>query len=313
MPHKRSKKSVRDAETAKRGSNLPPSAKATTSLYDDTPKSATRIISGWKFQSEFRGSGRTNSEDTGERDKLKIATSKQNTKNGQSSSSAGKVISTEKGKGKEKLPSILPNESLGEYNRRIESILRPGVSKAMKDAESSKQLEISNLLKDKKINKKKSKLEKLIKDGKLPKEALTNFLKEQEQKEKDKLNKRKRNDNDDLDDDDEEEGSENDEEKKRRKPIKEFKEIEKPRRLNDIVQAPPQLPHLRKSSTPKSNTSSKEAYTAIGNNTSRLPLNAGQKRILEEERERVVKMYREMKAQKEVEREKQAKKPKVKA
>nr|XP_019012318.1 uncharacterized protein I206_03165 [Kwoniella pini CBS 10737]OCF51099.1 hypothetical protein I206_03165 [Kwoniella pini CBS 10737] len=289
-----SKRSVREAETAKKGSNLPPSVKATNSAYDDTPKGASRIISGWKFQSTFRESGRTNSEDIGDTNK------KSNLKNNESNLKLKNQLNTNKGKEKEKLPKILPNETLGDFNRRIEEILRPSVNKAIKEAASLKALEESNLIKEKKFRKKQIKLEKLIKEGKLPKESLEKFLleKKEKEKEKEKSNKRKRLNNDNTNEEEEEEDK-----FKNRKPIKEFKELEKPRRLNDIVQEPPQLPHLRKSSTKiKSNTSSKERYEAVGKNSDKIPLNAGQKRILDEERERVVKMYRELKAKKEEER-----------
>ncbi|WVW79883.1 hypothetical protein I302_101853 [Kwoniella bestiolae CBS 10118] len=288
MPHKRAKRSVREAETAKKGSNLPPSTKALTSAYDDTPKSASRIISGWKFQSEFRSSGKTNSEDTGQ---PKSASSDPSASS--SSNTKSNNVDKGKGKGKEEIPKILPNETLGEYNRRIETLLRGGVSKAIKDAASIKAAEAAQANRDKKVRKRKAKLEKLIKDGKVPKEALEKYLKEVREKELTReKGKRKR----DVEDD-EEEGEGEGEEKEKKRPIKEFREMERPRRLNDIVQAPPQLPHLRKSGQSKG--TGKEVYSAIGRDSGKIPLNAGQKRILEEERERVVRMYREMKARKE--------------
>ncbi|WWC99038.1 hypothetical protein V866_005932 [Kwoniella sp. B9012] len=286
MPHKRAKRSVREAETAKKGTNLAPSSKSLNSAYDDTPKSASRIISGWKFQSEFRKSGKTNSEDTGEYSKPSNSNSNSSTTNGKGK---GKAVD------KSEIPKILPNETLGEYNRRIENLLRSGVSKAIKDAASTKALEVAQANRDKKVRKRKAKLEKLIKDGKVPKEALEKYLKEVREKEEQRNDnhskgKRKR-------DNEEDEELHEDGQGKQTRPAKEFKEMEGPRRLNDIVQAPPQLPHLRKSGEKK--TSTKEAYSAIGKNSDKIPLNAGQKRILEEERERVVRMYREMKAKKE--------------
>ncbi|WWD08766.1 hypothetical protein V865_006879 [Kwoniella europaea PYCC6329] len=289
MPHKRAKRSVREAETAKKGTNLTPSSKSLNSAYDDTPKSASRIISGWKFQSEFRKSGKTNSEDTGEYSKPSNSNSNSSTTNGKGK---GKAVD------KSEIPKILPNETLGEYNRRIENLLRSGVSKAIKDAASTKALEVAQANRDKKVRKRKAKLEKLIKDGKVPKEALEKYLKEVREKEEQRNDnhskgKRKR-------DNEEDEELDGDGQGKQARPAKEFKEMEGPRRLNDIVLAPPQLPHLRKSGEKK--TSTKEAYSAIGKNSDKIPLNAGQKRILEEERERVVRMYREMKAKKEEEK-----------
>ena len=71
---------------------------------------------------------------------------------------------------------------------------------------------------------------------------------------------------------------------------REFAPIPAPRRLNDIVHAPPVLPHLRKAGGIKG-VSESGVFRATG----RTPLNMGQMRILEEERERVIKRYREMK------------------
>ncbi|WWC59863.1 uncharacterized protein I303_102425 [Kwoniella dejecticola CBS 10117] len=342
MPHKRSKRSIREAETAKKGTNLPPSAKAVNAAYDDTPKGASRIISGWKFQSSFRESGRTNSEDTGgsvPRSKAQSGTQSQagssslkgktKAEVGANADADGKVSGPgDKGKGKEKekekgkeqekakatLPKILPNESLGEYNRRIEHILRPGVNKAIKDAASTKALEESQARREKKDRKRQARLEKLVKDGKVPKEVLDRFLREQKEKRDGKKRKRVGGGNGGDDEDEEDEYGEGEGVDgvvggEKRRPIKEFKQMEKPRRLNDIVQEPPQLPHLRKASTtttttttPRASTTSsraKERYGAVGKDSGKIPLNAGQKRILEEERERVVRMYREMKASRE--------------
>ncbi|WRT65345.1 uncharacterized protein IL334_002288 [Kwoniella shivajii] len=324
MPHKRAKRSVRVAETAKKGSNLDPKPNSGNPAYDDTPKSASRIISGWKFQSSFRETGRTNSEDKGgnkpsqssstsnkpsETKKGSASRSKLTNGSDPTSTSISTPIPTANnqvgGDNKKKLPSILPHESLGEYNRRIEDLLRPGVSKAIKEAASVKALEESNARKEKKDRKKRVRIEKLVKDGKLPKEALEKLILELKEK---KDGKRKRNDNDDGDDqgDNPEDGDGDNIQKQR--PAKEFKQVERPRRLNDIVQAPPQLQHLRRSNTEKKSTSAKDACSAVGKGSGKVPLNAGQKRILEEEREKVIQMYRDIKAKKEEERLKEVKK-----
>ncbi|KAK4686776.1 hypothetical protein P7C73_g3341, partial [Tremellales sp. Uapishka_1] len=84
------------------------------------------------------------------------------------------------------------------------------------------------------------------------------------------------------------------------KPIKEFAPMPAPRRLNDIVSAPPVLPHLRRSKVQSKEDSEKSAFKATGRN----PLSLAQKRMLEEERERVVNRYREMKGER-LEKEKE--------
>ncbi|WVQ83468.1 hypothetical protein IAT38_005609 [Cryptococcus sp. DSM 104549] len=289
MPHKRAKRSVREAEQSKKGYNLDPS----TSSYNDTPGSAARILNSWKVQSAFRESGRKTSEDTGAGGR-KGAPGKEGGKDA-GGKGKGKSAGAEGGEKEEKtkLPKILPQESLGEYNRRIESLLRPSVSKAIKDAAGVKAAEEAAARREKKERKKRARLEKLVKEGKLPASALDE-------------KKRKRDDEDDEgsgaegEDGDGSEGEEGGEVGPKRKKEKTFATAPAPRRLNDIVQAPPSLPHLKRASGEK--TTGKGVYGAVGKGSGKVPLNAGQQRILEEERERVVKLYREMKATKEAER-----------
>ena len=66
-----------------------------------------------------------------------------------------------------------------------------------------------------------------------------------------------------------------------------------PRRLNDIVQAPPELKKL-----PRGAKSKETSITKIGGKTGSLregALSMAQKVMLEEEREKAVRLYREMK------------------
>lgn len=81
--------------------------------------------------------------------------------------------------------------------------------------------------------------------------------------------------------------------KKQRKT--EFDTLPARKSLNDIVQAPPSLPGLKRLKNAKVGS----AFSANG----RTPLNAGQKRLMEEERERVIARYRELKETKIRERE----------
>ncbi|KAK8861238.1 hypothetical protein IAR55_002057 [Kwoniella newhampshirensis] len=308
MPHKRAKRSIRDVETAKKGVNLPPSA----SSYDDTPRSASRIFNAHAVQSAFRKAGRITSEDTGETKPKPYSSTTNSTSHTATKSTAKASTSTSttsisttnpsssssSSKGKSpSIPSIKPNESLGEYNRRVEDFLRPGVSKAIKDAASIKAAEEAKFRQEKKERKKRTRIERLVKLGKMPQSALDELKKEQDGKGK----KRKRGDvgdDDDLDEDDENSDKEHQHgENTNVREEKSFKPLEGPRRLNDIVQAPPSLPHLRHVGQEKK--VGKGVYGAVGKGSGKDPLNAGQRRILEEERERVVKMYRDMKAARE--------------
>lgn len=255
-----------------RGKNLPPTSDGNP--YDDTPRSAARILNSFAVQQKFRESGRKNSEDIGV----------------PRNSAAPGMNGKSKGKEKEGLPKILPQETLAEYNRRIEALLRPSVSQAIQKAESIRAAEAADLKRTKKENKRRARLEKLVKEGKVDKKVLEDF--ENDVKEK----KRKREMGDEGDSEEEkEEGEAATKAKDAKKETKTFAPMPQPRRLNDIVQAPPTLPKLRKA---KDQKEGKGVYGAVGNG-GKMPLNAGQKRILEEERKRVVRMYREMKAARE--------------
>jgi hypothetical protein len=204
------------------------------------PRGAMRILNAGKVQAAFRAAGRTTSEDTGEKRKRA---------DGDAPSKRPKT---------EELPKIAQHESLGEYNRRIEALLRPGVSGAIKKAEAARGA-----------------AKKAAEDEKKARIAKAQGKATEEEKEK---------------------GGEEAEVRFNR-PEKAFKTVER-RRLNDVAQAPPSLPRLR-----MAEKAGKKA-SAAGKKAERDPLNAGQRRIMEAERERVVAMYREMKAKKEAERAK---------
>lgn len=201
------------------------------------PRGAMRILNAGKVQAAFRAAGRTTSEDTGERKRPR-------------DDDAGTGSKRQK-KDKAELPKIAPNESLGEYNRRIEALLRPSVGGAIKKAEAARG-----------AAKKQGEDEKKARVAKA--QGKTGVEKEEVETEV-RFNK----------------------------PEKSFAQKER-RRLNDVAQAPPSLPRLRMAEKPEKKAKRSE----------RDPLNAGQRRIMEVERERVVAMYRELKAKKEAERAK---------
>lgn len=219
------------------------------------PRGAMRILNAGKVQADFRAQGRKTSEDTGEarpKPKPKAEEKKKRARDEPSTSAqAEKKLKTKEG-----LPKIAPNESLGEYNRRIEALLRPGVSGAIKKAAAAQGAQ-----------KKQAEDEKKARIAKAQGKVVEEESKEEEE-----------------------------EEFKPNKPVKAFAELPTRRRLNDIALAPPSLPKMRM----VEKTAKKGGMKGGG----RDPLNAGQKRIMEEERERVVLMYRELKARKEAERAK---------
>lgn len=239
------------------------------------------MFNSMNYQSKFRATGRTSSEDTGERTskKRKLPAAESTAKKGESScssgglpgqSNAGEGPVSRKGKEKEKeaLPKIRDNESLADYNRRIESLLRPGVAKAIKSANTVRSQQERNAKEAKKLRKK----------GVADPASV-----EQTDGETDGTQKRRSGVHDVSD------------------PAKEFKTTER-RRLNDIVQAPPILPHLKKGLGPGGKKKVGGGETSAWKATGRMPLNLGQERLLNAERERVVKAYREIKAEREQKR-----------
>ncbi|ORX36477.1 hypothetical protein BD324DRAFT_628997 [Kockovaella imperatae] len=262
MPHKRAKRSVREAEVAKKGFNLAPKS---SSAVDDAPKSASRILNSWAVQSSFRASGRKTSEDTGERKgkKRKVTDGKTDEARTTKSQKPIKASKSNQNPGDDSnkvnmagpsVPRIMPHETLGDYNRRVESLLRPGVSKAIKAAQQ-RQGKAAKGSKGKE------------KEGDHP----TMQARGGEVEEKDNAAGPGQ---------------------KQRKRKQEFDVAPVRKRVNDIAQAPPTLLHLKKGPDRPSSVWGAKGLGKSG-------LSAGQERILAEERERVVKRYREMKAQRE--------------
>jgi hypothetical protein len=173
---------------------------------------------------------------------------------------------------KTELPKIGEHESLGEYNRRIEGLLRGGVAKAIKAAEGVRGQQVQ-----------------AAKDAKAERIAIAQGKKAAKG---------------DADSDDETDAADakynSDGQLKPNRPERTFAELPQRKRLNDIVQAPPQLPRLKAAEKAKKKAGDgNDAWGATG----RTPLSAAQKRILDTERERVVNLYREMKAKKEADKE----------
>lgn len=279
-----------------RGYNLAPS-----SMKDDTPKGALRILNAAKVQAAFRKQGRVTSEDTGEHtlkrkrgEEKKAAKSSDDSKANEpakirteadkeaaKAEKAAKASGEEGGKkkaGKPEIPKIGPNETLGEYNRRVEALMRGSVNKAIKSAEALKGQQIQALKAEKAAR--RAAAQAGLPPPKPGSSFSSNPLPAGAAGKK--------------------EPSPSPEPEERT-----FAEAPQRRRLNDIALAPPQLPKMRQA---------KKTPSEIG---SKIPLNAGQKRIMEEERERVIKMYRDMKARKEQEKavekeEKEAEKRKKK-
>ncbi|KAK1215250.1 hypothetical protein PQX77_022152 [Marasmius sp. AFHP31] len=159
---------------------------------------------------------------------------------------------------------ILPGESLEHYNKRVEQNMRPLVRDAVK----------TSLAVDRSA-KKQAEVEKAAKKGKSAK---------------------KTEDTDDL-----EPPSLPD---KHASKAKEFQTVSTsaPKRLNDIAQAPPEMPRLR-------GAEKVLGRTGGGVGKSGGVVSMAQKVMMEEEREKAIKRYREMKARAREEKDTAAKDP----
>lgn len=160
----------------------------------------------------------------------------------------------------------MPHESLADFNRRVESTLRGGVSQAIKSAAQSKTAQTNAV----KSAKEQRKLASKLPPSSTPSSTTNGNV--------EKKGVKRKHDASDA--------------------AIEFASVPGPRRLNDIAQAPPSLPKLK---VARDETVSVWASKGKGKSG----LSAGQERLMEVERERVIKRYREMKAAKEELREKE--------
>ncbi|KAJ9126775.1 hypothetical protein QFC24_001807 [Naganishia onofrii] len=287
MPHKRSKRSVRETEKAKKGQNLAPAQEPPSGYVDDTPKGAARILNSLKVRQDFH-------------EKKKAAAT------ATTDAANKKAKSKQKGGTKDTLPKILPGEKLGDFNRRLEDHMRPVVTQAMKDANAKKADEARKLALEKKERREAQQEAKRKKDASLAQAEKSDGEGEDEEEwagvdsssKKPEIAKKAS--------------------KRTRDPEHEYEDPSNPRKrgktefekapirsgILDVMTAPPTLPRLKKST--------KQTPSSIFAPINRNPLNSGQQRLMEEERERVVARYRELKETKRLEREEEQKNVKKK-
>ncbi|KAF7357171.1 hypothetical protein MSAN_01311800 [Mycena sanguinolenta] len=122
MPHKRAKRSVREQEQAKKGTDLAPTRGAGDALSNEPlPKGFARAINAVQVRAEFR--------------KRKLENGDGGNEDGDGPKKRRKVDgdAKQKGKGKEET-RIRPGETLAHFNKRIESDMRPLVRSAMQSS-----------------------------------------------------------------------------------------------------------------------------------------------------------------------------------
>ncbi|CED83403.1 hypothetical protein [Phaffia rhodozyma] len=326
MPHKRAKKSVRDATRKTNGKDQAPGAQDLE--REGLPKGAMRILNSMQTQDDFRKRKRENKMGLSEsgpgggkkKNKVALATPSER-KTGNSKATTNDAL------GPSSSLKIVPGESLAHFNRRVEDSLRANIAVASKKAQAH-STEIFRQEKEERKQKHDARVA------------------EREEK------KRLKAEQEAMEAEAEEEGSQNednfdDEEESESKPKiiakagpsatsstskpaahpsngkltptttakstpsitvtptaiavkpKKVRATEfasavpssAPKRLNDIAQAPPTLTLPRLASKAiKANAGSVE--TSAG---ARVGISVGQARILAEERERVIARYREIK------------------
>ncbi|KAH8103903.1 hypothetical protein BXZ70DRAFT_923276 [Cristinia sonorae] len=159
---------------------------------------------------------------------------------------------------------IQPGESLGHFNRRVEQSLRGTVRTAMQTSAAH----VRKAKKDEEAEKagsKQTKPTKIIPESPEDDAPSHNKLLDKQREE-------------------------------RQRPT-EFTSTKTsaPKRLNDIVQAPPELKKLPRGAKAKSSAASKDGGGRQGKSLKDGLLSMAQKAMMEEERERAVRLYREMK------------------
>ncbi|KAH8832871.1 hypothetical protein DL96DRAFT_1667339 [Flagelloscypha sp. PMI_526] len=110
MPHKRAKKSVRDALKKDQGIDLVPTSGQSSALSNEPiPKSVSRVLNAVKIRKDFHDRKRKmSSEDTGERPSKK----------------------------RKPAVGIMEGESMQHFNKRVEMDMRPSMSSAIQTAKT---------------------------------------------------------------------------------------------------------------------------------------------------------------------------------
>lgn len=226
---------------------------------EEVPKSVSRVLNAAKIQQDWRAKQNRSSEDTGFED-------------GPARKKQKKSSKVKDGKNTSDL-QIKPGESLAHFNRYVSSHYAPSriPIEYFRRVETSMRESVRAAMQTSSAVTRKAKKEEATSKGKQPE---TNPNKK----------KAKAKAKGDSQDDSEEEA---------RSPPprpKDFTTLSTsaPRRLNDIVQAPPEIKKLPRGAKVKNQTTSSQSLKDG-------VLSMAQKAMLEEERERAIRLYREMK------------------
>ncbi|KZV76059.1 hypothetical protein PENSPDRAFT_646602 [Peniophora sp. CONT] len=133
MPHKRAKRSTREETRKQKGSNLAPS-KSEGISSESIPKSALRVLQAAQIRADHAKRKRENpDEDDGRSGKRRKQEGTAGKGQGQVKTAAKVKGAAAEGKGKGEM-KILPGESLAHFNRRVEDGMRGDVRAAMQSS-----------------------------------------------------------------------------------------------------------------------------------------------------------------------------------
>ncbi|KAH9893568.1 hypothetical protein C8Q73DRAFT_836746 [Cubamyces lactineus] len=256
MPHKRAKRSVREKKRAESGSDLGPGSRRSIE-NEDIPKSAARVLNAAKVQQEYAKKRKGQADDGADLSRKKR---KQEGVDAESSGAASKSQLR-----------IMPGESMAHFNRRVEDAMRHSVREAMQTSSA--------------------KMRKARKEELEEKTAKTKA----DRRSRSKSRGRSDDDSDSDSDDGRAKATSRRPGSKDDKP-KDFEKVSTsaPRRLNDIVQAPPdlkKLPRKAKKLAEQGGAKKSEGAKTLREGV----LSMAQRAQMEEERERAIRLYREMK------------------
>ncbi|KAE8258778.1 hypothetical protein A4X13_0g1452 [Tilletia indica] len=146
MPHKRAKRSVREADRFAKGQDLAPSGTGSKDgFFGGLPKGAMRVIMGAKAQADYQerrraaadpkriGGGPSSAKSSPDVKGKGKATSKKS-----AAPAAGESVSTKKDGAKHEL-KLLPGETLGNFNRRVEKTLAADITASLRAAATTSE------------------------------------------------------------------------------------------------------------------------------------------------------------------------------
>ncbi|KAI9511333.1 hypothetical protein F5148DRAFT_1009640 [Russula earlei] len=292
MPHKRAKRSVREQQKKERGADLAPSSgnSRTGISTERIPKSAARVLDAARIHAEYRQKrARLRIEEGGAENDIDASKAPPVKKRRTDAAAAAAAAAAETEKGQKALAlaegrdrrdpngavEIQPGESLKHFDRRVEDYMRPLVRSAMRASAATERKErnaTSAIAAPAGASPHGSAKAAKTKTVRQPSSRPPPSSNARQQQSKAHAGAARRDDDDDDD-----------------RP-KEFATTSSaaPRRLNDVVTAPPALKSLPRGAKKHRSRPGKAKAVVAG------VLSMAQRAMMETERENAIRRYREM-------------------